>query len=262
MLLLISPAKTLDYDSELPRARSSQPRLLDDSEVLIDDLKQLSPAKVSSLMSISDKLGKLNADRFNSWTRPFSNDNARPALFAFKGDVYTGLDAYNLDSSTLAEAQKHLRILSGLYGLLRPMDLMQPYRLEMGTKFNNPRGRDLYAFWKDTLTPVLKKDLKASGSDVIVNLASNEYYKAVDSNALDARIVTPVFQDEKNGKYKIISFYAKKARGLMAAWILQNKVYDVDGLSDFNVAGYRFSAKDSQGDTLVFRRTEKAAQAA
>jgi cytoplasmic iron level regulating protein YaaA (DUF328/UPF0246 family) len=261
MLLLISPAKTLDYDSELPRVRSSQPRLLDDSEVLIDDLKQLSPAKVSSLMSISDKLGKLNADRFNSWKRPFSNDNARPALFAFKGDVYTGLDAYNLDSSTLAEAQKQLRILSGLYGLLRPMDLMQPYRLEMGTKFNNPRGKDLYAFWKDTLTPVLKKDLKASGSDIIVNLASNEYYKAVDSKALDARIVTPVFQDEKNGKYKIISFYAKKARGLMAAWILQNRVYDVEGLSGFNVSGYRFSAKDSQGDTLVFRRTEKAAQA-
>lgn len=262
MLLLISPAKTLDYDSEMPKARSTQPRLLDDSEVLIDDLRQLSPAAVSSLMGISEKLGKLNADRFRQWQRPFDSSNARPALFAFKGDVYTGLDAYALDGNTLSEAQKHLRILSGLYGVLRPMDLMQPYRLEMGTRFANPRGKDLYAFWKDTVTPVLRKDLKASGSDVVVNLASNEYFKAVDTKALGARIVTPVFQDEKNGKYKIISFYAKKARGLMAAWILQNRVYDVDGLSRFNVAGYRFSAADSQGDTLVFRRTEKAASAA
>lgn len=257
MLIVVSPAKTLDYESPLPKLRATRPRMLEDSEALVKDLKALSPADISSLMSISDKLGQLNHDRFQRWEAPFSAPDARPAGFAFKGDVYTGLAIEDFSPDEIRQAQQTLRILSGLYGVLRPLDLMLPYRLEMGTRFSNARGKDLYQFWGDRISALLRKDLKASGSDILVNLASNEYFRAVDQDALGARIITPVFQDEKNGKFKIVSFYAKKARGLMAAWIIRNAVQDPEQLMNFAEQGYRFSAADSQGDTLVFRRREK-----
>lgn len=264
MLIVVSPAKTLDYDSELPSVRATQPRMLDDSQQLIKGLRQLSAKDIGGLMNISDKLSELNRDRFQQWQPPFSKDNARPAVFAFKGDVYTGLEVETLDKEGVAATQKQLRILSGLYGLLRPLDYMQPYRLEMGTRYANEAGKDLYAFWDERITELLLKDLKAAKTDVLINLASQEYYKSVKPALLKAagiRVIEPVFQDEKAGKYKIISFFAKKARGMMARWIIENNIDDVKGLEGFDVAGYAFSAADSQGDKMVFRRSEKAAKA-
>ncbi|MEC9084770.1 MAG: peroxide stress protein YaaA, partial [Pseudomonadota bacterium] len=207
MLMIISPAKTLDYESPLATETHTQPDFLDDACELIDQLKELEPHQVSNLMSISDKLGQLNAERFQTWHTPFTPDNARQAVLAFKGDVYTGLDAESFSSEDFSFAQKHLRILSGLYGLLKPLDLMQPYRLEMGTRFENTRGKDLYAFWGSKITEALNQ-LLASDDKVLVNLASNEYFKSVQKKHLDARLVTPQFKDWKNGQYKMISFYA------------------------------------------------------
>ena len=257
MLIVVSPAKTLDYESELPALKTTQPRLLDDSDVLIERARQLSPADVSSLMSVSDKIAHLNVERFAQWQRPFTKKNARPAAFAFKGDVYTGLEIGTFTDNQLKEAQTSFRMLSGLYGVLRPLDLMQPYRLEMGTKLDNPRGKDLYTFWGDIITEQLNKDMNAAKTDVLVNLASNEYFKSVKKKAINGRIIEPVFQDEKNGKYKVISFYAKKARGLMAAWILKKGIKDPDKLKNFDVAGYRFCAEESTADKPVFRRQEQ-----
>jgi cytoplasmic iron level regulating protein YaaA (DUF328/UPF0246 family) len=210
MLMVVSPAKTLDYESELPIQESTQPEMLEESQQLIDQLKKLTPADVASLMKLSDKLADLNVNRFAHWKQPFNADNARPAIYAFKGDVYTGLDACAFNKKQMTFAQKHLRILSGLYGLLRPLDLMQPYRLEMGTKFANKKGANLYEFWGDTITDKLNDSLKKG--EVILNLASNEYFKSVNTKSLKGEVVTPVFKDQKNGNYKIISFYAKKAR--------------------------------------------------
>ena len=257
MLIVVSPAKTLDYESELPALKTTQPRLLDDSDVLIERARQLSPADVSSLMSVSDKIAHLNVERFAQWQRPFTKKNARPAAFAFKGDVYTGLEIGTFTDNQLKEAQMSFRMLSGLYGVLRPLDLMQPYRLEMGTKLDNPRGKDLYTFWGDIITEQLNKDMKAAKTDVLVNLASNEYFKSVNKKGINGRIIEPVFQDEKNGKYKVISFYAKKARGLMAAWIIKKGIKDPDKLKNFDVAGYRFDAELSSPDKPVFRRAEQ-----
>lgn len=257
MLIVVSPAKTLDYESELPTLKTTQPRLLDDSEILIERARQLSPADVSSLMSVSDKIAHLNVERFAQWQRPFNKNNARPAAFAFKGDVYTGLEIDTFTDNQLKEAQSSFRMLSGLYGVLRPLDLMQPYRLEMGTKLDNPRGKDLYTFWGDIITEQLNKDMKAAKTDVLVNLASNEYFKSVKKKGINGRIIEPVFQDEKNGKYKVISFYAKKARGLMAAWIIKKGIKDPAKLKNFDVAGYRFSAAESTADKPVFRRQEQ-----
>lgn len=207
-------------------------------------------------MGISDKLAGLNAARFAEWHTPFTPENAKPAVQAFQGDVYLGLEAETFSDDDNAFAQQHLRILSGLYGLLRPLDLIQPYRLEMGTKLANPAGKDLYAFWKDTLTEALDRAVAESGTPVLVNLASNEYFKAIDAKRLEARVITPVFKDEKNGQLKIISFYAKKARGLMSAWMIRQRLDDPEGLKEFDVAGYRFNATLSEGDTLVFTRRE------
>jgi cytoplasmic iron level regulating protein YaaA (DUF328/UPF0246 family) len=205
-------------------------------------------------MGVSGKIAELNHERFMNWSPPFDLDNAKQALLAFRGDVYTGLEAETLDSAGLAFAQKHLRILSGLYGLLRPLDLMQPYRLEMGLKFANRGGANLYAFWGDRISRTLDRQLGKSGSRVLVNLASNEYFKAVQPKALDAEIVTPVFKDLKGGKYKIISFYAKKARGQMARFIIDNAINDPEALKDFDVAGYRYSRDESAARELVFTR--------
>ncbi|BAP14262.1 MAG: hypothetical protein AOY29_12810 [Alcanivorax borkumensis] len=257
MLIVVSPAKTLDYESELPALKTTQPRLLDDSEALIARARQLSPADISSLMGVSDKIAHLNAERFSLWERPFNKKNARPAAFAFKGDVYTGLDIESFNDHQLSEAQQRFRMLSGLYGVLRPLDLMQAYRLEMGTKLDNERGKDLYAFWGNTITELLNKDMKDAKTDVLVNLASNEYFKAVKKKAVAGTIIEPVFQDEKNGNYKIISFYAKKARGLMAAWIIKKGLKDPAKLTQFDVAGYCYCEAQSTALRPVFRRPEQ-----
>ncbi len=256
MLMIISPAKTLDYESPLATETYTQPDYLDDACELIDQLKELEPHQVSNLMSISDKLGQLNAERFRDWHTPFTPDNARQAILAFKGDVYTGLDAESFNEDDFAFAQKHLRMLSGLYGLLKPLDLMQPYRLEMGTKFENRRGKDLYAFWGSKLTDTLNRQL-AEDDQVLVNLASNEYFKSVQTKKLDGRLVTPQFKDWKNGKYKIISFYAKKARGLMCRYAIQNRITQADDLKGFNLEGYYFSEEQSDNNNWVFLRDEQ-----
>jgi cytoplasmic iron level regulating protein YaaA (DUF328/UPF0246 family) len=256
MLMIISPAKTLDYESPLATETHTQPDFLDDACELIDQLKELEPHQVSNLMSISDKLGQLNAERFQTWHTPFTPDNARQAVLAFKGDVYTGLDAESFSSEDFSFAQKHLRILSGLYGLLKPLDLMQPYRLEMGTRFENTRGKDLYAFWGSKITEALNQ-LLASDDKVLVNLASNEYFKSVQKKHLDARLVTPQFKDWKNGQYKMISFYAKKARGLMCRYAIQNRITQADDLKGFNLEGYYFSEDQSDNNNWVFLRDEQ-----
>ncbi|MGJ7459148.1 peroxide stress protein YaaA [Halomonas sp. MA07-2] len=259
MLSVISPAKTLDFETPATTAMYTQPDFLDRSRELIEILRDLSPQRLSELMGISDKLAALNAARYGDWETPFTPDNAKPAAQAFQGDVYLGLEADTFGEDDNAFAQDHLRILSGLYGLLRPLDLIQPYRLEMGTKLENPAGRDLYALWKGTLTEELDHAVTQSGSPVLVNLASNEYFKAIDPKRLQARVITPVFKDEKNGKVKIISFYAKKARGLMAAWMIRERLDDPEGLKDFAEAGYAYNPAMSKSDTLVFTRPEGAA---
>ncbi|PKM22720.1 MAG: peroxide stress protein YaaA [Gammaproteobacteria bacterium HGW-Gammaproteobacteria-14] len=258
MFIVLSPAKTLDYESALPTVPRSLPRLLPQSEALMSQLQTLDPAALGSLMKVSDAIARLNVARNTAWKTEFNRDNSRPAIFAFRGDVYTGLEIERFNNNDLGEAQRRIRILSGLYGLLKPLDLMQPYRLEMGTPLSNPAGRDLYAFWGSTISNLLQRDMDDAGVKVLVNLASQEYFKAVKTNALKARVITPLFEDEKNGKYKIISFYAKKARGRMAAWIVKNKIETPEGLTDYCQDGYRFSAKDSQGDKMVFRREERA----
>lgn len=256
MLSVISPAKTLDFETPPTTEHVTQPDFLKQSQALITILRDYSPQQISELMGISDKLAGLNAARFVEWRPPFTLSNAKPAAQAFQGDVYTGLQADNFSEAENRYAQSHLRILSGLYGLLRPLDLIQAYRLEMGTKLPNSAGNDLYAYWQPILTPALNEAIAESGSNVLVNLASNEYFKAVDTKQLNARVITPVFKDEKNGTFKIISFYAKKARGLMSAWMIQQQVNDPDELKAFDVAGYCFDASASQGDTFVFTRKE------
>ncbi|WP_334013651.1 peroxide stress protein YaaA [Alteromonas sp. S167] len=258
MLVVVSPAKNLDFESSIPVSDFSQPAMLEDTDRLMEVCRTLSPADLSSLMKISDKLATLNANRFAEFTTPFTTDNARQAMYAFNGDVYTGLDAYTLSEDSVAYAQNHLRILSGLYGLLRPLDLMQAYRLEMGTKLANPDGKDLYAFWDDRITQVLNDAMEEQGDNVLVNLASNEYFKAVKKKQLNGMVITPTFKDCKNGQYKIISFFAKKARGLMARYIIENRVEDVEGLKAFDVDGYVFSEEQSSSTELVFLRNQEA----
>ncbi|MCY1173998.1 hypothetical protein D9M73_141830 [compost metagenome] len=254
MLTVISPAKTLDYDTPPVTERFTLPQYLDESQELIVQLRELSPAQISELMHLSDKLAGLNAARFGSWTPAFTPENAKQALLAFKGDVYTGLDAESLSEDDFSYAQDHLRMLSGLYGLLRPLDLMQPYRLEMGTKLANARGKDLYAFWGTRISEWLNQALAEQGDDLLLNLASNEYFSAVKRNALKARIINTEFRDFKNGQYKIISFYAKKARGMMSRFVIQERINDPEQLKQFDVQGYYYSAEQSKPDNLVFLR--------
>lgn len=257
MLALISPAKTLDYQSTLPTDEHTLPRLLQQSQQLIDVSRKLSASQIASLMSVSEKIANLNVERFRDWDSDFDLSNARQAIFAFKGDVYTGLDAYHLDEKDFKFAQKHLRMLSGLYGLLRPLDLMMPYRLEMGTRLENPRGHNLYEFWGDIITNLINEDLEQAGSNVLVNIASDEYYKSVKESKIKAEIIKPVFLDQKNGKYKVISFYAKKARGLMARFMIQNQLSSIEDLKSFNTDGYYFDAASSLAGELVFKRDEQ-----
>lgn len=256
MLMVISPAKTLDFDSPPTTVIHTRPIFLNAAETLIKQLRELSPAQVSELMGISDKLGHLNFGRYADWSRPFTPKNAKQAVLAFKGDVYTGLDAENLTEKQLQWAQDHLRILSGLYGLLRPLDLMQAYRLEMGTRFANADGKNLYDFWGDKITDALNTELGKDKNPVLVNLASNEYFKSVQAKNLNAEIITPVFKDWKGGKYKIISFYAKKARGLMSAYIIKNRIKNVEKIKQFDVAGYQYNEAMSSAGEWVFTREE------
>lgn len=254
MLMVISPAKTLDYDTPTNTERFTQPEHLDEAQQLIDQLRGFSPQQISELMHLSDKLAALNVARYGSWTATFTPQNAKQALLAFKGDVYTGLNASDFSEQDFAFAQKHLRLLSGLYGLLRPLDLMQPYRLEMGTKLANAHGKDLYAFWGDRISGWLNDALKAQGDDILLNLASNEYFGAVKRKALNARVIDVDFKDLKNGQYKIISFYAKKARGLMSRYVIKERIERPEKLKDFSYGGYRYSPSDSSADHLVFLR--------
>lgn len=254
MLMVISPAKTLDFDTPPVTKRFTQPQFLDHSQELIVQLRQLSPQQIAELMDLSDKLSGLNAARFGSWTPAFTPENAKQALLAFKGDVYTGLQAENFTDADFSYAQDHLRMLSGLYGLLRPLDLMQPYRLEMGTKLANARGKDLYAFWGTQISEWLNQALADQGDDLLLNLASNEYFSAVKRTALKGRIINTEFRDLKNDQYKIISFYAKKARGLMSRFVIKEQINRPEDLKQFNTQGYRYSTSHSTPDNLVFLR--------
>ncbi len=256
MLMVISPAKTLDYQTPPATARFTLPEHLDHSSVLIEQLRALTPAQIATLMSLSDKLAGLNAARYENWTPEFTEQNAKQALLAFKGDVYTGLNAEDFSQCDFDYAQQHLRMLSGLYGLLRPLDLMQPYRLEMGTKLANPRGKNLYEFWGERISGYLNQALTEQGDNILLNLASNEYFSSVKLKALDARVINTEFKDLKNGQYKIISFYAKKARGLMARYVIKERLNDPEGLKDFNYQGYRYHAEQSKPDSLVFLRDQ------
>ncbi len=258
MIFVISPAKALDFETPPVLDSHTRPDYLQEAEELIGILRRKSPVEVADLMKLSDQLAALNVARYESWSTPFTADNAKQAVLAFNGDVYEGLDATTLSREEFDWAQRHLRILSGLYGLLRPLDLIQPYRLEMGTRLENPRGRNLYAFWGDTLTEALKKLLVAEreteAAPVLVNLASEEYFKSVKPAKLGARVVAPVFEDWKAGGYKIISFYAKRARGLMCRYAIRNRIEDVAGLRGFDYDGYAFAADASDDDRPVFRR--------
>lgn len=260
MLAIISPAKTLDFESSCPALRPSQPDFLEDTADLVHRLRRLSELELGALMTISPKLAGLNRERYQSWALPFTEDNARPALLAFKGEVYTG---FTLDEYTRRDfnfAQNHLRILSGLYGLLRPLDLIQPYRLEMGTALKNSRGDDLYAFWSKRLTHALIEALPTKGDRTLINLASKEYFRALDTNTLEAagiRIITPQFKDWKNGTYKFITFYGKKARGMMADYLIRQRPDSPGALRSFDTGGYTFSKKLSQENDWVFTRKQQ-----
>jgi uncharacterized protein len=256
MLIVISPAKTLDFETSPITKVHTQPEFLKDSRQLISELKKLAPHEVSSLMKISDKLGTLNYMRFNDWKTPFTLNNAKQALLAFKGDVYTGIDAETFSKQDFKFAQGHLRILSGLYGVLRPLDLIQAYRLEMGSRFENKKGKDLYEFWNTKITDQINKDIKASKSKTLINLASNEYFKSIQANDINAEIIVPVFKDYSKGQYKIISFFAKKARGLMSAYIIKNRLKDPEAIKAFNVDGYKFYKSESSETNWVFQRKQ------
>ena len=259
MLIVISPAKDLDFSPLARQCALTQPDFLEQAAELNAVCRELTPADLSQLMHISDKLAGLNAARFASWSLPFTPDNAKAALFAFNGDVYQGLQAQSLTDQELAYAQQHLRILSGLYGVLRPLDLMQPYRLEMGTSLVNPRGKDLYQFWGSQITDNLNQQLEQLSAPYLLNLASQEYFKAVKPKQLAKPLLNVQFKDQKNGQYKIISFFAKKARGLMARYVIEKQVNSIEGLQSFDVAGYRYCPELSKAHELTFLRDEVAA---
>jgi len=266
LLILISPAKTLDFETPPILNRFSQSDFLSETEALVKELRSLSAQEISALMKISDKLGELNASRYQTWQPIFDDQNGKQAILAFQGDVYQGLNVNLWQPQDFDFAQEHVRILSGLYGVLRPLDLIQPYRLEMGTKLAHSKLQDLaantlYEFWGDKLTGVINQQLekleqKTLEQKMIVNLASNEYFKAVKPKLLKGDIITPVFKDWKNGKYKIISFYAKKARGMMAAYIIKNQIVNTENIKDFRDSGYSYNLELSDSKNLVFTRQQ------
>jgi len=255
LIYLLSPAKTQDYNSDIVSLRATMPRFLEHSAELVGLMKQLSSGDLQKLMGVSEKLAELNVARFQAWTADYGKSEARQAILAFKGGVYQGLAVEEWSEDDFAEAQKCLRILSGLYGVLRPLDLMMPYRLEMGKKVNNQRGANLYKFWGSLLTDSLNREFKGS-ENTAINLASNEYFSAIKPKELNAPIITPVFKDWKNGQYKVISFFAKKSRGQMAAWAIQKKIKTPGGLKQFKWGGYAFSKELSDADTFVFLRKQ------
>ena len=257
MLIVLSPAKSLDYKTPVKVKTPTLPEFVSESAKLIADLKKLAPQDIAKLMGLSDQLAVLNVGRYRDWSKKFTEANSKPAIYAFDGDVYDGFDVKTLDAKTVAFAQEHIRILSGLYGALRPLDLMQAYRLEMGTSFKNARGKDLYAFWGGRVTDSLKKVLEKDKKPVLLNLASEEYFKVLQPKDLGCPVIAPVFQDAKDGKYKIISFYAKRARGLMARYGVENRISDPADLKGFNLDGYRYYAAESKPDKPVFRRAER-----
>ena len=252
--MLLSPAKTLDYETPATTTSFSIPDYLGKSFELVEVLKQKSFLDLMELMQISQKIAELNVERFNQWKLPFSTENAKQAVLAFKGDVYSGLDASALSENRLAYTQSHLRILSGLYGLLRPLDLMQPYRLEMGLKLTTKKSENLYQFWGEKITDALNVLLAKQDEPVLINLASNEYFKSVQKKNLDGRLITPEFKDWKNGKYKMISFFAKKARGLMVRYAIDHNIQKAERLKNFDYDGYHFNLELSQADKWVFSR--------
>jgi uncharacterized protein len=256
MLFVLSPSKTLDYETPPRTDQHTSPDFLKESKLLINELKTYSSEDLATLMKVSQSIADLNVERYGKWKAPFTLQNAKQAILAFKGDVYTGLKAETFNAKDDVFAQKYLRILSGLYGVLRPLDLIQAYRLEMGSKLPNQRGKNLYAFWSDLITEKLNKDLKSSKSKHLTNLASNEYFKVIKPKLLNAEIITPVFKDKKSGTYKIIAFFAKKARGNMARYIIKNKVLNPNDLKNFADNGYRYDAKSSTEHQLVFLRDD------
>ena len=254
MIIVLSPAKTLDYSVD-PKSNHTAPQFLSQSSKLIKTLKDKEPKDIASLMGLSDKLATLNFDRYQSWKAVKSvSSDAKPSMLVFKGDVYQGLGAEDFNAKHIKFAQKHLRILSGLYGILRPMDVIKPYRLEMGTKLQTSKGKNLYEFWGNSVQENVISDLASQKSDLLINLASKEYFSVLGKMPEYINVVSPVFKDFKNGKHKIISFYAKRARGLMAKWIIENNIKDFEKLSKFNLDGYYFSKKDSSATEPVFLR--------
>lgn len=251
------PAKNLNEKDPSPVSEFTQPDLLAESEILMRQLRELAPQQIAELMRVSDKIALLNAQRNAEWHTPFTPENAKQAVFMFNGDVYEGMDANTLNTNQIQYLQNHVRLLSGLYGLMRPLDLMQPYRLEMGTSFANLRGKNLYEFWGGIITNLLNDTLAQAGSNTLVNLASQEYFKSVNTKKLRARLITPIFKDEKNGKYKIISFYAKRARGLMVRYAAEHNITDPEMLKNFNYEGYAFNDAASNESEWVFMRSEQ-----
>ncbi|MGL4838580.1 MAG: peroxide stress protein YaaA [Shewanella sp.] len=258
MLILVSPAKTLDFEQPPLTQAHSKPGFLEQSAELVHICRQLTPQDIATLMKVSDNIAGLNAARFGEWQPDFTLENAKQAIFAFRGDVYTGFDADTLSDAQLEHAQRHLRILSGLYGLLRPLDLIMPYRLEMGTGLKNPKGQHLYAFWSDILTEAVNQAVSEQGDNIIVNLASNEYFKAINVKKLKGDLITPIFKDYKNGQYKVISFFAKRARGMMARYIIEQQIRSFEELTLFKAAGYYYCEEQSKPNAPVFLRESQS----
>ncbi|KPN71058.1 peroxide stress protein YaaA [Neisseria sp. 83E34] len=258
MFFVLSPAKNLNEKDPAPTKHFTQPELLNQAEELMKEVKTLAPQEIAELMHVSDKIALLNAERNAAWHTPFTPENAKQAVFMFNGDVYEGIDAPSLAPKEIDYLQNHVRLLSGLYGLLRPLDLMQPYRLEMGTPFANSRGKNLYEFWSDHITDLLNQTLKQADTDILINLASQEYFKAVNTRKLNARVITPVFKDEKNGQYKVISFYAKRARGLMVRYAAEHSITEPEGLKNFDYEGYAFNPAASNENEWVFLCNEQS----
>ena len=257
MIILLSPAKTLDFETPSPLELCPEPDFLPFSKDLISGLAKLSSEEIGALMEISPKLAELNRERYQSWRFKHDSKSSKQAILAFKGDVYEGLQAWNFKKGDFNYAQKSLRILSGLYGILRPLDLIQPHRLEMGTAYSNPSGKDLYAFWGDRLAKAINRDMKKAKTELLVNLASQEYFKAAQGKMIEGEMIAPVFKDEKNGNFKIISFYAKKARGFMSSFLIRNRIDSLEGIRQFSEQGYQFCPKESSDSHPVFLRKEK-----
>jgi hypothetical protein len=258
MLLVLSPAKSLDYETAPTIKEHTLPEFITEASQLIGVLKKYSLSEIAELMGLSDKLAALNVARYEQWSKKFTEENSKQAILAFNGDVYEGFDASSLPKKSLKFAQDHVRVLSGLYGVLRPLDLMQAYRLEMGTSLANSKGKDLYAFWGDKVTNKLNEELSTHKIKILLNLASDEYFKVVKPAKVSGEVISPVFQDEKAGQYKIISFYAKRARGLMARFIVENQIDRAEDLKNFDLEGYRYATKESTPLKPVFRRKQSA----